>query len=139
MVQVYNHIAGPVKVTKRYNAAKHKPVEYTFKQSSSMQFSTNPSQPARLREMGDLFSTEVSGIISEGLVFWPPSTATTASSSEEDQLGNEEMPGANQTGTGFLDETYGEKALSVVYHSQSSEEDAAVETMLTGQLGGSSS
>jgi hypothetical protein len=139
MVQVYNNIAGPVKVTKRYNAAKHKPVQHEFHQSSSMQFSTNPSQPARLREMGDLSSTEVSGMISEGLVFWPPSVTSTAISAEEDELGDEEMLGVNQTGTGVLDETYGEKAQSVAYHSQSSEEDAVVETMLTEQMVGSSS
>jgi len=124
---VYNNIAGPVKVTKRYNAAKHKPA-YAFQQSSSMQFSTNPSQPAKLRDMGDLGSVEVSEMISGGLVMWPPSIST-ASSSEEDEIGDEEML--------VLDEMNGEKSVPFGHHSQSSEEDAVVETMLTEQLVGS--
>lgn len=123
---VYNNIAGPVKVTKRYNAAKEKPAEYGFLQSSAKQFSTNPSQPAKIRDLEDLPSGEVSEMISEGLYLWPPQeTPSVVISSSEDEL----------DGFGLVNNLVvapiGDK--SPVTH-QSSEEDA-VETMLTGQLG----
>ncbi|KAM6496179.1 hypothetical protein JOM56_008885 [Amanita muscaria] len=105
------------------NAAKEKPAEYGFLQSSAMQFSTNPSQPAKIRDLEDLPSGEVSEMISEGLYLWPPQeTPRVVISSSEDEL----------DGFGLvMVAPIGDK--SPVTH-QSSEEDA-VETMLTGQLG----
>lgn len=79
---VLRKIAGPVNLsTKRYNAAKplrsangaeERPSNqpYDFLSFSSVQFSSTPSQPSRIRNMDDLNSDEVSEMASDGMVLW---------------------------------------------------------------------
>lgn len=142
-IKVYNNIAGPVRVTKKYNAAKEKP-DYDFLRDS--QFSTNPSQPARIRDMSDLQSVEVSGLVSDGLVIWPPPTrkkfpAKNAEtrlklfmphSSEEDELQDDDLSGYKDLGMGQVP-NYEVKHVSNLSTHQSSSEEDAVLSMLTEQ------
>ncbi|KAG5648795.1 hypothetical protein DXG03_000144 [Asterophora parasitica] len=83
---VLQNIAGPVNLgVKRYNAASkltrtpsgegvrwkaNKP--YDFLTYPSMNFSTTPSQPSRIRNMVDLESGEVSNLVQDGMVLWAP-------------------------------------------------------------------
>ncbi|KAF8638595.1 hypothetical protein AX17_002136 [Amanita inopinata Kibby_2008] len=67
---VYKNIAGPVNLTKRYNAAQ-RPPQCDFLTTSATQFSMTPSQPSKLRDMDDLHSVEVSNLFLKGLVIWP--------------------------------------------------------------------
>lgn len=83
--QILRNIFGPVQVSKRYNAAK--PLRtaaatrgpgsgaygYEFLASTST-YSTNPSEPSRVRDLPDLHSSEVSQLISEGMILWPGSS-----------------------------------------------------------------
>lgn len=141
IIKVYNNIAGPVRVTKKYNAAKGKP-DYEFLRDS--QFSTNPSQPARIKDMGDLQSVEVSGLVSDGLVIWPPpkkklpaKNAKTGlklfmSSSEEDELQDDDLSGNNDL---VMEQApkYEVKHVSNLSRHQTSSEEDAVLSMLTEQ------
>jgi hypothetical protein len=143
-IKVYNNIAGPVRVTKKYNAAKGKP-DYDFLRES--QFSTNPSQPARIRDMSDLQSVEVSGLVSDGLVIWPPPAKKTFpaqnaetrlklfmpnSSSEEDELQDDDLSGNKDLGMEQAP-NYEVKHVSNISTHQSSSEEDAVLSMLTEQ------
>ncbi|KAF8634795.1 hypothetical protein AX15_000709 [Amanita polypyramis BW_CC] len=153
---VYNNIAGPSLVTKRYNAAKGKPLECEVLQTPSQQFSTNPSRPAKVRDMRDLASVEVSGMASGGLVIWPPrKKKIVAGSSSEDELkpkmpkvdvidgseedglreedlfGDDVVMGQGEIRLG--DETLGKISASSSNTIYQASEEEAVETMLTEQ------
>lgn len=143
-IKVYNNIAGPVRVTKKYNAAKGKPDDYEFLRDSH--FSTNPSQPAKIRDMSDLKSVEVSGLVSDGLVIWPPpkkkfpaKKAETGlklfmpnSGSEEDELQDDDLSGNNDIAMEQAP-NYEVKHVSNLSRHQTSSEEDAVLSMLTEQ------
>ncbi|RDB20095.1 hypothetical protein Hypma_012842 [Hypsizygus marmoreus] len=77
---VLRNIAGPVNIEKRYNAAKRLQTSggerrrsnqpYDFLSFPSTNFSTTPSQPSRLRDLGNLYSGEVSELVNDGMVLW---------------------------------------------------------------------
>ncbi|KAJ7462136.1 hypothetical protein FB451DRAFT_479721 [Mycena latifolia] len=77
---VARNICAPANVrARRYNAAlplratggKLQP-DYEFVETSAMHYSSMPSRPARVREMADLDSKEVSDMLANGrLVLWP--------------------------------------------------------------------
>ncbi|KAJ6610418.1 hypothetical protein B0H10DRAFT_2060673 [Mycena sp. CBHHK59/15] len=109
---VLRNICAPVNVRagKRYNAAiplradgakaaaaaAYQP-DYEFLETSSMHYSCLPSRPARVREVADLKSKEVSDLVARGqLVLWPGPVAVAASVSggtaaEEEELAVESM------------------------------------------------
>lgn len=90
-------IAGPVNIgTKQYNAAKPlrsangaeerrgtKP--YDFLTFPSVQYSSAPSQPSKIRSLDDLDSGEVSEMANDGMVLWyePDMKGEEESSSDE--------------------------------------------------------
>lgn len=144
-VKVYNNIAGPVKVTKKYNAAKGKPDDYEFLRDSS--YTSNPSRAARIRDISNLQSAEVSQMVSDGLVIWPAppkeksATAKNAetglkmnSSSEEDELQDVDLFGSNDLVTDQAKaEQAGNYEVKHVSTRQTSSEEDAVLSMLTEQ------
>ncbi|KAJ7118552.1 hypothetical protein C8R43DRAFT_901391 [Mycena crocata] len=72
---ILRNICAPSAARARpYNAAmplKFQP-DYEFVETSSINYSCVPSRPARVRDMADLNSKEVSNQVAEGkLVFWP--------------------------------------------------------------------
>jgi len=142
-IKVYNNIAGPAKVTKKYNAAKGKPKDDEFVLDSSMRFSSNPSKSAKIRDLGDLQSVEVSELVSDGLILWPPKKKASHkirmkpllpnTSSEEDELQDDDLFGNNDL---VKDEPeVGNLEVKHVSHpagpTQTSSDEDAVVTMLT--------
>ncbi|KAJ7129198.1 hypothetical protein C8R44DRAFT_776141 [Mycena epipterygia] len=100
---VLRNICAPANVrTKRYNAAMPlkdvgvKP-DYEFVETSAMHYSCVPSRPARIREMADLNSKEVSDLLEQGkMVLWPPSGAehqidAKAADHDEEEMAVESM------------------------------------------------
>ena len=75
-------IAGPINLgIKRYNAAKplrsadgaeerHGTQPYDFLTYPSVQYSSAPSQPSKIRNLDDLDSGEVSEMANDGMVLW---------------------------------------------------------------------
>ncbi|KAJ7771083.1 hypothetical protein DFH07DRAFT_804838 [Mycena maculata] len=112
---VLRNICAPAKLrAKRYNAAlplsgvKSYQPDYEFLETSSMHYSCLPSRPARIREMADISSTEVSDLLAKGqMVLWPPEGA-------EHQINSDAKPSAVEVG--------------------SAEEEMAVEGMLQADL-----
>jgi hypothetical protein len=80
--QVLRKIAGPVNLgIKRYNAAKPllsangaeerpRSQPYDFLAFPSVQYSSVPSQPSKIRSLDDLDSGEVSEMANDGMVLW---------------------------------------------------------------------
>lgn len=80
--QVLRTIAGPVNLRiKRYNAAQplrsadgaeERPATqpYDFLTFPSVQYSSAPSQPSKIRNLDDLDSGEVSEMANDGMVLW---------------------------------------------------------------------
>jgi hypothetical protein len=80
--QVLRMIAGPVNLgIKRYNAAQplrsadgagERPATqpYDFLTFPSVQYSSAPSQPSKIRNLDDLDSGEVSEMANDGMVLW---------------------------------------------------------------------
>jgi hypothetical protein len=104
--QVLRKIAGPVNLgIRRYNAAQ--PLQsanrteerpgnqpYDFLTFPSVQYSSAPSQPSKIRGLDDLDSGEVSEMANDGMVLWQDFK------NEEDS--SDEMSESNSTGAAGL-------------------------------------
>ncbi|KAG6910140.1 hypothetical protein DXG01_012899 [Tephrocybe rancida] len=94
---VLRQIAGPVNTeVKRYNAAskllqspsrgdKRGNQPYDFLSFPSTNYSSNPSQPSKVRGMEDLISGEVSNMAHNGLVLWGPTVPVKEEEEEEEE------------------------------------------------------
>ncbi|KAF7352332.1 hypothetical protein MVEN_01196900 [Mycena venus] len=124
---VARNIAAPALHAKRYNAAHKMKVpyepDYEFVETSLKHYSSLPSRPARVREMAELKSKEVSELIEKGqIVLWPPEDGAELPFEEEfivdekkDELeleeGEERMDGRNAVEEGSTSSTVVEKPI----------------------------
>lgn len=99
-------IAGPTNLgVKRYNAAKplqsadgaeerHGTQAYDFLAFPSVQYSSAPSQPSKIRNLDDLDSGEVSEMANDGMVLWyVPDIKEEETSSDEIPLHSNDQAG----------------------------------------------